>query len=409
MFCILISMIRQNVDQAQKIGVIDFFPFLSTQKSKIESVEHVVQVMQPAVGEDETGFAYHLGEFDSLVDTIGNERPSFGDSMMSLGDSTLQLLISQHKCYNYISTLTESQDIVTSEGILWGPGKADGYSEKVGNRSFLMKSRDSQFIIPPKAIGSTLETLLKNGVILSEQQRSKACSKKSDAIRGWSLSDFWEQTSWPRDSSGSGTTRYGLPVRDTFDEVEMINGLAVSAPPTVARGVPAFRKSSNEYDEYGAEYEDDVVDGDASSSSPVKKRPVQNNPYVMDILDIADFENEIVQTKKNCVMFMSARFCRTCKTINPSYTRMARIGKEKGRSKNFSFVKAETGSPSGKKLAKLVSVRAVPSFVFVREGKILGQIYASKLPNEKVKKAMGLLESGAEWDESLVDDDDEDE
>ena len=38
--------------------------------------------------------------------------------------------------------------------------------------------------------------------------------QKSEAIRGWTLADFWEQTSWPRDSSGTSNTRYGLPVRD---------------------------------------------------------------------------------------------------------------------------------------------------------------------------------------------------
>ena len=363
------------------------------QSTSPNTTHEIVQVIKPAVGDSETGFAYHLGEFDSLVDTIGNERASSGDDdgMISFGASTLQLLKSQHKCYNYVSTMTNSQDIVANEGIIWGPGKADGYSEKVGNRAFLMTSRDGQSIVPPRAIGYTLEKLMENGVILTEKQRSKACSKKSDAIRGWSLPDFWEQMSWPRDSSGSGTTRFGLPVRDVPDEDDFFL-LAEDSPDDI----PSSRRRSRD-------------DDDGSASSSVKTRAIQTNPYVSDILNIDDFQNEIVQTEKNCIMFMSARWCRTCKTINPSFTRMARINEEEGKANNFSFVKAETATESGKRLARLVSVRAVPSFVFVREGKVLGEAYVSKLPSPKIEKAMAILMSNADWDDSLCDDDDDDE
>lgn len=353
------------------------------------------------MGESETGFASYLGEFDSLVDTIGNERTSSDgddDNMISFGESTLQMLKSQHKCSNYVSTLTRSQDIVANEGIFGGPGKADGYSEKIGSLPSLMKNRESQSIIPPKAIGSTLETLMKNGVIFNEKKRSKACSKKSDAIRGWSLSDFWEQMSWPRDSSGSGTTRFGLPVREDPDEIEDDDEFMISEGSYEG---PSSRESWDSYD--------DDFDLSIPSSSKVKNRAIQNNPYVLNVVDIDGFRNEIVDTEKNCIMFMSAKFCKTCKTINPAYTRMARINQENGKADNYSFVKAETSGPSGKKLARLVSVRAVPSFVFVREGKILGQTYASRLPSPKVDRAIELLASGEDWDYSLCDDEDEEE
>lgn len=359
-----------------------------------------LQIMKPAIGESESGFASHLGEFDSLVDTIGNERTSTvgsnfdedeDDDMLSLGDSTLQMLRSQHKCYNYVSTLTQSQYIVDSEGLFGGPRKADGYSEKVGSPSFLTKSSESQSIIPPRDMGSTIETLMKNGVILTEKQRSKACSKKSDAIRGWMLSDFWEQISWPRDSSGSGKTRFGLPVREDPDEIEEHLFMNV-------------RVNRDDYDDEINEF--DLPSSTSGSSPPsAKNRAIQNNPYVVNIMDIDGLQSEIVDTEKNCIMFMSAKFCKTCKTINPAYNRMARINQENGNASNYSFVKAETSGASGKKLAKRLSVRAVPSFVFVREGKILGQTYVSKLPSPKVDKAMQLLASGADWDYSILDDD----
>ena len=370
--------------------------------------------MKPAVGNDESGFASHLGEFDCLVDTIGNERTSFDPSgfyeddgdggRMSLGESTLQMLKSRHKCGNYISTLTQSQDIVSSEGILGGPRKADGYSEKVGNPSFLKTSRESQSIPPPRAIGNTLETLLKNGVIMSEKQRTRARSKKSDAIRGWSLSDFWEQMSWPRDSSGSGTTRFGLPVRldpdDMDDDDDDDDEYLISEAPYDS--AQANRRTSRDDDDDMGEFSPSTP----PASSNAKNRAIQKNPFVLNIMDIDGFESEIVDSRKNCIIFMSARFCKTCKTINPAYTRMARINKEKGSESDLSFVKAETSGASGKQLAKHVSVRAVPSFLFVRDGKVLGQTYVAKLPSKKIDQALQLLDSGAKWDDSLFDDDD---
>jgi len=366
-----------------------------------------LQMIKPAVGDSEVGFASYLGEFDCLVDTIGNERSHSGDddngdSILSLGKSTLQMLKSQHKCYNYVSTLTNSQDIVASDGLFGGPRKADGYSEKVGNVSFLTRSRECQSIHPPRNIGVTLETLMKNGVILTEKQRKKACSKKSDAIRGWSLSDFWEQMSWPRDSSGSGTTRFGLPVRDDSDDVE--KEFMISAAPYDA--IQRNRQVRLDDDD-----DDDVDIGEvASSSAPLSSprgsnRAIQKNPYVLDIMDMDGLQSEIVVPQKNCILFMSARFCKTCKTINPAYTRMARMNSENDHANDFTFVKAETSGATGKELAAQLSVRAVPSFVFVREGKILGQTYVSKLPSKKVEKAVQILTSGAEWDHTLLDDD----
>eukprot|EP00536_Pseudo-nitzschia_multiseries_P016715 jgi/Psemu1/263824/estExt_Genewise1Plus.C_12080013 len=366
-----------------------------------------LEILKPAVGDSELGFASYVGDFDSLVDTIGNERTSFGQDsfegegsdFMSLGESTLQMLKSRHKCYNYVSTLTNSQDIVASEGLFGGPGKADGYSAKVGNPSFLTRSRDCRSIDPPADIGGTLEALLKNGVILTEKQRKKACSKKSDAIRGWSLSDFWEQVSWPRDSSGSGTTRFGLPVREDPDEDDFMISEAPYDPSQVNRNV----SPDDDYDDVG-EFKTPSPSS-RSPSSNRNNRAIQKNPYVLNIMDMDGLQSEIVKPQKNCIMFMSARFCKTCKTINPAYTRMARISHDGGNASDFTFVKAETSGASGKHLAAQLGVRAVPSFVFVREGKILGQTYVSKLPSPKIDQALQLLKSGAKWDNSILDDD----
>jgi thiol-disulfide isomerase/thioredoxin len=367
-----------------------------------------VQVIKPAVGDSETAFSSHLGEFDSLVDTIGNEKGDVG--RVSLGaESTLQMLKSRHKCHKYVSTLTHSQDIIASEGIFGGPRKADGYSEKISNLSFLMNSRDCQVIPPPMSMGNTIKVLMEKGVVFTEKQRIKACSKKSDVIRGWSLSDFWEQTSWPRDSSGMGTTRFGLPVRDDpndnydkFDYDDDDDEFMISEAP--------YREQANKRVISVGDDDDEVGEFSSSStsssrSSNLKNRAIQNNPYVISIMDIDGMESEIVSTEKDCIMFMSAKFCKTCKTINPAFTRMARMNQENDNDSKISFVKAETSGASGKELAKHVSVLAVPAFVFIRDGKILGQASVSKLPSRKIDTALKLLATGADWDYKLLDDD----
>jgi thiol-disulfide isomerase/thioredoxin len=372
--------------------------------------QYIVQVIKPAVGDSDTAFSSHLGEFDSLVDTIGNEQSDVG--RVSLGaESTLQMLKSRHKCHKYVSTLTHSQDIIASEGIFGGPRNADGYSEKIGNPSFLMNSRDCQVIPPPMSIGSTIKILMEKDVVFTEKQRIKACSKKSDAIRGWSLSDFWEQTSWPRDSSGMGTTRFGLPVRDgsndnydKFDDDDD-DEFMISEAPYREQGNKGVISVGDDDDEVG---EFSSSSTSSSRSSNLKNRAIQNNPYVINIMDIDGMESEIVSTEKDCIMFMSAKFCKTCKTINPAFTRMARINQENNDdngNSNISFVKAETSGASGKELAKHVSVQAVPAFVFIRDGKILGQASVSKLPSKKIDTALKLFATGADWDYKLLDDD----
>ena len=120
------------------------------------------------------------------------------------------------------------------------------------------------------------------------------------------MSDFWEQASWPRDSSGSGTTRFGLPVREDPDELddELDDEFFISEAPNHYQA----SENVNRDDEY-----DEVEDFDLSS----KNRAIQNNPYVLNVMDVEGIENEIVRSEKNCIVFMSARFCKTCKTINP--------------------------------------------------------------------------------------------
>jgi thiol-disulfide isomerase/thioredoxin len=368
-----------------------------------------VQVIQPAVGNSDVGFSSHVGQFDALVDTIGNERSSsltmedpvidddFFDAGLSFGSSVLQLLKTRHNCHKYISTLTYCQEVVANEGIFGGPGKAEQFSQKVGNLSYLRTSRDCWALQPPKSLGSTVESLMKSGIVFTENQRRKMCSKKSDAVRGWSLADFWEATSWPRDSSGTGTVRYGFPVREEprEDEIERM----ISEAPYRQDQAKAVSKEED-YDEIG-----DFDLKEAKKSVSPKNRAIQNNPYVLNVLGVEGLQSEIVDTKMNCIMFMSAKFCKTCRTINPLYTRMARLNQENDDTK-VSFVKAEASGEAGKALGRHLSVQAVPSFVLFREGRQFGvPLSVSKLPSRKIDRVLELLKTGAPWDGSILDED----
>jgi hypothetical protein len=72
-----------------------------------------VNVLKPAIGSEEIGFSSHVGDFDTLVDTINNEM-RFNNPIMDddddddeyhnfgMGGSTLDLLKSQHNCHRYV-------------------------------------------------------------------------------------------------------------------------------------------------------------------------------------------------------------------------------------------------------------------------------------------------------------------
>ncbi|KAG7348402.1 thioredoxin [Nitzschia inconspicua] len=385
--------------------------FLVNNKGTANVKNRKIQVITPAIGSSDVGFSAHVGQFDSLVDTIGNERSSslsmddpigdndFYDIGLSFGSSVLQLLRNRHNCQTYVSTFTNCQQVVANEGIFGGPGKAEQYCEKIGNLSILRKNKDSRLLPPPKSLGNTIETLLKAGTIFTEKQRRKLCSKKSNAIRGWSLADFWEATSWPRDASGTGTIRFGLPVRDDPTEEDVEVEFMISESPYRQEQARAVSTDSD-YDDIG-----DFGLKEAKKSASSQNRAFQNNPYVLNVLGVDGLQSEIVDTKMDCIMFMSAKFCKTCRTINPLYTRMARLHQERDGT-TVSFVKAEASGESGKALGRHLSVQAVPSFVLFREGRQFGvPLSVSKLPSRKIDRALELLETGAPWDGSILDED----
>jgi hypothetical protein len=217
-------------------------------------------------------------------------------------------------------------------------------------------------------------------VIFSEQQRKKV-QQKSNIVRGWSLGDFWEQTSWPKDSAGTGSVRYGLPVVEDRDLDE--EPLLSAAP-----GRP--QRLDKTYEEF-----------DPDGKVKPAPTPDQENPFVRNVAGVSGMQDEIMDASKDSILFLSARFCKTCKTISPLYTRMARMSKDADSS--TLFAKAETSGPWGKELGRFLEVDAVPAFVLFRDGKRYGSpLSVSRLPSKKIERAIELLESGADWDPSIL-------
>lgn len=251
---------------------------------------------------------------------------------------------------------------------MFGPRKADSYVSSVSSSASRNGSSDSYtYIKPPKQFGSsTLQNLLDNKVLFTSGQ----IKLKDVVARGWSLKDFWESASWPRDSAGTGNTRFGLPVIDSFVEVE--DERMISEAPSVSeKFIPGNTKD------------------------PYKKG---ENPFVLDIEGLSELNEKVLSPEKDCVLFLSAPFCRTCKKLSPQFTSFARK-KQSSFDEDIIFAKAHATGPLGKDLGRSLNVDAVPAFVMFRKGKVYGdQLSISRIPSNKLEVAVKYLASGAQWD-----------
>ena len=372
---------------------------VSTKKPSVRNKS--IQVVPPAIGDDDTGFASYIGEFDALLDTAQNERPSRRGMFTTSDDDddgtttdmgssmVLKLLKDRHKCERYISSMTQAQNIIYRDGVFFGPGKV---KEHFANLQEKYKSRPAMFetIIPPASFGQTVQTLLENDIVYKSSKEFLTGNKNNVIARGWSLSDFMEVNMWPQNSAGGGTrsVRYGFPVLEEVED-DMLDAM-ISAPPETA-DQKFIAKDKWDEDIEREERKRDEVD--------------QRNPYVRKIVGAKQLHEHIVKDEKDAVLFMSATWCRTCRSLNPKFTYMARQTSEKNEenSKKILFAKADTTGEIGKDLGRLLNVDSVPAFLLFRKGRRFGPpLSISKMPSKKLKVAIELLESGLDWDSNSI-------
>ena len=288
--------------------------------------------------------------------------------------------------------MTEAQSIVNQEGVFFGPGKVKNHFQDI-QKSLGDQPSIFQSIVPPSSFGQTVETLLEKGILYrnSKDFLSEGNKKPNPLVlRSWSLKDFMEVSMWPRDSTGGGSrmVRFGLPVveEDPTDLEEDDEFVMVSAPQFISR---------------------DDWDKDIAKEAKERDDIDARNPYVKRIVGAQGLHENIVKDKRNCVLFMSAAFCRTCKTLNPKFTYFARQSMENTSDDDekggILFAKADATGDVGKDLGRLLKVDAVPAFQLFRNGRQFGPpLSISKMPSKTLNAAIALLESGLEWDSAAI-------
>jgi len=226
---------------------------------------------------------------------------------------------------------------------------------------------------PPTNYGSILQKLFDSKIIFSSDRNENGFHKKKEVfVKGCSFPDYAEVEIWPSDITDGAFVRFGFPA---------INELAFEAKVDKKMG------SAGILPEKGKKK---------------KKKKVQENPFVYEIESLQDITDEIVNAEKDAILFVSAPYCKLCRTISPQYTRMARMFQEE-KGSGLLFAKASSAGKKGKQLTFTLNVDSVPTFLLFKKGQKYGQPFGVvKVPSKKLEKAIRYLASGKEWDDSIT-------
>lgn len=321
--------------------------------------------------DSDDAFVSVVGEFEALLDTVGREGRL---------SRAVELLATRHGCKKYRSTRTKAEEIVGSEGLLWGPGKAKDYIKSLSRNKAASVSTPT---LPVAGWGALMEQLLKAKVLAptnSLEVVNKA-DKATTWVRAWSLKATWEANTWPSNTDG---TRYGFPTLDDDDEDD-----------------------EDEFTAIGQDGSSSRLDEDAQSESGTGTRsrmqPSSISPYILSVYGTEGLEKDVRKEELDCILFMSAPFCRTCKKLQAPYARLARLNYEDDDSEVV-FAKADIIGKFGKELGKELDVNAVPAFVLFRKGERFGKaLNVSRLPHPQLDLALQYLKERQEWDDSKFD------
>jgi len=360
------------------------------------SSKDLIEIMPPAVGSMSLGFAMAIGEFDVLIDTLGDEmgmgraRTIVNNDGYEIGQSSLQQWKELHGCNEYISTVTRSQQYVLGKGLLFARDAVIRYQEEVESRSTTVTSSSPKGVIPsvppPRNFGATMQSLLdKNVIYPAGSNEVGSQGDKSTFVRGWSLSDLTELKTWPRASEGAG--RFGFPVIDlNAPRIRPVKEAKKGIAHDVEKVVAEDANKDDTYEEESPTSEltssesmmETTVNATSTRQIKVTKsssKKVSSNPYVTTISSASELNQNIVEARRNCILFLTASYCQKCKRLTPQFQRMARKSSDSDPSANsssandvlFAHVDISAG-PKGKQLGKLLNVEKVPSVIIFQNG-----------------------------------------
>lgn len=356
----------------QALGV-DRVTVVSTQTPQIKPLRSSATKVLVTKADADTAFCEKLQSFDAVLDTVGDElEDSYSEG------TVIRLLRQRHKCNTYVTTYTKAQQMIGQEGLLFGPGKVKRYQSEVTSPKSIPAA-----MAAPDDLGSTVQTLLDAGVVWTKD----VPRPKEVAVRGWEMGRFMEQTVWPTDSRGSSNTRYGFPVLLTEEDEEEDEDTIMITEAPMPKGMLV---------------EEDVALDTSGSAAKEEK-------YIRSVVGYRGLQ-QLERQKLDCVLFLSARWCRTCKKMQLPYRKMAKSHFIDDEESDFVFAKGEASGREGKMLGRALDVQSVPTFVLFRKGKQFGKpISVNRLPSNKLETAIKLLQDGKEWDEKAFDGDNDDD
>ena len=127
----------------------------------------MVQVLPPAVGSMSPGFAAAIGEFDILIDTLGDEM-GMGRAMNVVDNNYmeegqfLKQLNKLHGCNTYLLMLTQLQQYVLKKGLFSARDPVIQYQKELEK---LVTNKYHNILPPPSGFGSTLQRLFDQSII----------------------------------------------------------------------------------------------------------------------------------------------------------------------------------------------------------------------------------------------------
>ena len=287
---------------------------------------------------------------------------------------------------NYQKKVETDEDLINA---IISLDEEDDNGNDETNRSDVMY----QILPPPRSYGKTIEKLFEGNIIYpSERNENGNHAKKKLFVRGCSFPDYAEIEIWPQDSSEGAAVRFGFPgIQELTLEARMEKMMG-----TFDRNDSDRKRQSDTSKSSGS------ISG-GNNNIVKKKKKKQENPFVIDIESLGDITEEIRNEKKDAVLFVSAPYCRLCRSIGPLYNRMARISKEELNS-DLVFAKATTGSGKAmKQLTFTLQIDSVPTMVLFRKGERYGEAFGvTKLPSVKLNRAIEGLKTGKEWDPEII-------